>query len=307
MYTAGITAKAASDTHAPAHQIWRGPRKMLTYLSLMTVMLPGAGLNPPGGGPDGIKRGLGGLASPAGPPARRLPGPCVMPPGPNLLVLPILTWVLVLLLLAFTCVAPRLAVATCFPMFGLRTLASLPVVVLAMFVLVFVLATLTSLLLGVLRIFACLTELPLLTLTWLTVFVRPTLVVLMGRALTLDRITAPPPAPNERAPPNERMPPPNGRMPPPNGRMPPPNERMPPPNGRMPPPNERMPPPNERMPPPKPPRRINAFAWSAVSTMTSKLANSASAPAASIVASLFMMKRPPEFVRALYKRTLPLT
>src|SRR5262245_59979429 len=292
MYTAGITAKAASDTHAPAHQIWRGPRKMLTYLSLMTVMLPGAGLNPPGGGPDGIKRGLGGLASPAGPPARRLPGPCVMPPGPSLLMLPILTWVLVLLLLAFTCVAPRLAVATCFPMFGLRTLASLPVVVLAMFVLVFVLATLTSLLLRVLRIFACLTELPLLTLTWLTVFVRPTLVVLMGRALTLDRIIAPPPAPNERAPPNERMPPPNERAPP---------------NERMPPPNERMPPPNERMPPPKPPRRINAFAWSAVSTMTSKLANSASAPAASIVASLFMMKRPPEFVRALYKRTLPLT
>src|SRR5215813_2137616 len=292
MYTAGITAKAASDTHAPAHQIWRGPRKMLTYLSLMTVMLPGAGLNPPGGGPDGIKRGLGGLASPAGPPARRLPGPCVMPPGPNLLVLPILTWVLVLLLLAFTCVAPRLAVATCFPMFGLRTLASLPVVVLAMFVLVFVLATLTSLLLRVLRIFACLTELPLLTLTWLTVFVRPTLVMPMGRALTLDRITAPPPAPNERAPPNERMPPPNERAPP---------------NERMPPPNERMPPPNERMPPPKPPRRINAFAWSAVSTMTSKLANSASAPAASIVASLFMMKRPPEFVRALYKRTLLLT
>src|SRR5262245_29820147 len=207
-------------------------------------------------------------------------------------------------------------------MFGLRTLASLPVVVLAMFVLVFVLAmfvlvfvlaTLRSLLLRVLRIFACLTELPLLTLTWLTVFVRPTLVVLMGRALTLDRIIAPPPAPNERAPPNERMPPPNERappnerMPPPNERMPPPNERMPPPNERMPPPNERMPPPNERMPPPKPPRRINAFAWSAVSTMTSKLANSASAPAASIVASLFMLKRPPEFVRALYKRTLPLT
>src|SRR5215467_5796630 len=275
MYTAGITAKAASDTHAPAHQIWRGPRKMLTYLSLMTVMLPGAGLNPPGGGPDGIKRGLGGLASPAGPPARRLPGPCVMPPGPNLLVLPILTWVLVLLSLGFTCVAPRLAVATCFPMFNLRTLASLPVVVLAKFLLVFVLATLTSLLLGVLRIFPCLIELPLLTLTWLTVFVRPTLVVLMGRALTLDRIIAPPPAPNERAPPNERMPPPNERAPP---------------NERMPPPNERMPPPNERMPPPKPPRRINAFAWSAVSTMTSKVANSASGPAASIVASLFMMK-----------------
>src|SRR5262245_42311744 len=299
MYTAGITAKAASDTHAPAHQIWRGPRKMLTYLSLMTVMLPGASLNPPGGGPDGIKRGLGGLASPAGPPARRLPGPCVMPPGPSLLVLPILTRVLVLLLLAFTCVAPRLAVATCFPMFGLRTLASLPVVVLAMFSLVFVLATLTSLLLRVLRIFACLTELPLLTLTWLTVFVRPTLVVLMGRALAVVRLIAPPPAQSGRPPPNAPMPPPNDRAPP--------NERMPPPNERMPPPNERMPPPNERMPPPKPPRRINAFAWSAVSTMTSKLANSASAPAASIVASLFMMKRPPEFVRALYKRTLPLT
>src|SRR5262249_22220674 len=293
MYTAGITAKAASDTHAPAHQIWRGPRKMLTYLSLTTVMLPGAGLNPPGGGPDGIKRGLGGLASPAGPPARRLPGPCVMPPGPSLLVLPILTWGFGFLLLGFTCVAPRFEAANFISVFWFAPLASLSVVVLAMFVLVFVLATLTSLLLRVLRIFACLTELPLLTLTWLTVFVRPTLVMPMGRALTLDRITAPPPAPNERAPPN--------------GRVPPLNERMPPPNERMPPPNERMPPPNERMPPPKPPRRINAFAWSAVSTMTSKLANSASAPAASIVASLFMMKRPPEFVRALYKRTLPLT
>src|SRR5262249_45975293 len=155
-------------------------------------------------------------------------------PGPSLLVLPILTWVLVLLLLAFTCVAPRLAVATCFPMLGLRTLASLPGGVLAMFVLVFVLAALTSLLLGVFGVFACLTELPLLRLTWRRVFVRPTLVVLMGGALTLDRITAPPPAPNERAPPNERMPPPNGRMPPPNERAPP-NERMPPPNGRMPP------------------------------------------------------------------------
>src|SRR5262249_58199557 len=140
MYPAGITAKAASDTHAPAEEIGRGSRKMLTYLSLMTVMLPGAGLNPPGGGPDGIKRGLGGLASPAGPPARRLPGPCVMPPGPSLLVLPILTWVLVLLLLAFTRVAPRFAVAACFPVFGFRTFGGLPVGGFAVFGVVFVLA-----------------------------------------------------------------------------------------------------------------------------------------------------------------------
>src|SRR5437016_12574181 len=106
-----MMASAASETHAPAHQIWRGPRKMLTYRLLITVMLPGAGLKPPGGGlrpptgpglrppaGPGLRPLAPGFPAPAGPPASWLPGPGLMPPGPSLLVLPMLTCVLALVL-----------------------------------------------------------------------------------------------------------------------------------------------------------------------------------------------------------------
>src|SRR5437763_15296328 len=133
-----MMASAASETHAPAHQIWRGPRKMLTYRLLITVMLPGAGLKPPGGGlrpptGPGLRPPTGPFLRPPGPflrppgpmgPASLLPGPCLIPPGP------MLTCVLVLVLPTFTCAAPRAApprpaAPTARAILGLATLETL--------------------------------------------------------------------------------------------------------------------------------------------------------------------------------------
>src|SRR6516225_517930 len=168
----------------------------------MTPILPGAALKPPGGAfspPTGPGlRPAGPAFSPAAPtfpklpapPATLLPGPCLMPPGPSLLVPPLMTREV-----------PRLAVPTCLPMPGLRTLEIL---------VVFVLLTLTwrpPLLTRLTRVLVTLVvRVPLLTL-------RETLTC---RALTVDRLIV-------------RLPPPIERMPPP----PPPIERMPPPPPKL--------------------------------------------------------------------------